>query len=71
MTQPILITLLTVSLAALLGFAAQRASICTVRAVGEIFTTHRTIMLASFGKTVLWVIFATFALSMMLPGTTI
>ena len=71
MTQPIFITLFTVGLAGLLGFAAQRASICTVRAVGEMFTTGRAIMLLSFGKTVLWVIFATLALRMMLPVTTV
>jgi len=50
-------------LAALLGIGAHRASICTVKAVAEILTTRRAEMLASFGKTVLWVIAITIALA--------
>jgi uncharacterized protein len=42
-------------LAAILGFAAHRASICTVRGVSEVMSTHRGYMLVSIGKSVLWV----------------
>jgi uncharacterized membrane protein YedE/YeeE len=42
-------------LAGLVGFYADRASICNVKAVEEILTTRRAYMLASFAKTVLWV----------------
>ncbi len=43
------------ALAGLVGFFADRTSICTVKAVQEIFTTRRAYMLLSFAKTVLWV----------------
>lgn len=43
------------ALAGLVGFFADRASICTVKAVAEILTTRRAYMLLSFAKTVLWV----------------
>ena len=43
------------ALAGLVGFFADRTSICTVKAVVEIFTTRRAFMLLSFAKTVLWV----------------
>ncbi len=42
-------------LAVVFGFAAHRASICTVKAVLEILTTRRAYMLLSFAKIVLWV----------------
>ena len=42
------------ALAGLVGFFADRTSICTVKAVEEIFTTRRAFMLLSFAKTVLW-----------------
>ena len=42
-------------LAALLGFAAHRASVCTVRAVAEITSARTAYMLASIGKSALWV----------------
>jgi uncharacterized membrane protein YedE/YeeE len=41
-------------LALLLGFAAHRASICTVKAVVEVMSSRRGFMLASLIKTVLW-----------------
>ncbi|MEM7223546.1 MAG: YeeE/YedE thiosulfate transporter family protein [Pseudomonadota bacterium] len=41
-------------LALLLGFAAHRASICTVKAVVEVISSRRGYMLASLIKTVLW-----------------
>ena len=42
-------------LAALLGFAAHRSSVCTVKAVMELMTTGRVFMLASFWRAALWV----------------
>ena len=44
-----------IGLAMVAGFSAHRASICTVRAIAEIMTTRRAYMLASIGKSVLWV----------------
>ena len=43
-------------LAAVLGFAAHRASVCTVRAVAEVLTSGRAHCLVSFGKSALWVL---------------
>lgn len=43
------------ALAVLVGFFADRTSICTVKAIVELLTTHRAYMLLSFAKTVLWV----------------
>src|SRR5918995_65530 len=42
-------------LAAILGFAAHRASICTVRAVAEVLSTRSAFMFGSVAKTVLWI----------------
>lgn len=56
------IILLSWGLAAILGFAAHRASICTVRAVAEILSTGRAYCLLSFGKAVLWVLAVIFPL---------
>jgi uncharacterized protein len=41
-------------LTALTGFAAHRASLCTVRAVLEVAKSRTAYMLASFIKTALW-----------------
>lgn len=61
------LTLLLVSLvpAGMLGFAAHRAGICTVKAVAEVLTTRRVYMLASFGKTVLWIMLVTMVLMLL------
>ena len=42
-------------LAAVLGFAAHRASVCTVKAVAEVVSVGQGYMFLSFFKTVLWV----------------
>src|SRR5712691_10873401 len=60
-------------LAAILGFATHRASICTVRAVAELMSSRRGFMLASIGKSILWASAVTipfFAVSMMMPPQT-
>jgi uncharacterized protein len=41
-------------LAAILGFAAHRASVCTVRAVAEVLSSRTAYALIGIGKTVLW-----------------
>ncbi len=45
----------TAVLAAILGFSAHRASICTVRAVAELLHSRRGFMLASVVKSMLWI----------------
>jgi hypothetical protein len=62
--------LAVVALAAILGFATHRASICTVRAVAEMMSSRRAFMLASVGKSILWASAVTipfFLLSMSTP----
>jgi uncharacterized membrane protein YedE/YeeE len=56
--------------AALLGFAAHRASICTVRAVAEVLSARTAFMLASIGKSVLWVIALTLPFLWLMPAAT-
>lgn len=46
-------------LAALLGFAVHRGSVCMVRGVAEVLSTGRTHVLLGFGKTAVWVLIAT------------
>ena len=53
MTLPLFLAL---ALVAGMGFAAHRASLCTVRAVTEMMTSGTTYMLASFAKAVLWTV---------------
>ena len=63
MIESIPILAFSAALAAILGFAAHRANICTVKAVEEILTTRHAYMLLSFVKTILWVILITLVLS--------
>lgn len=51
--------ILAAGLAAAVGFAAHRASLCSVRAVEEILTTRQAYMLAGFIKSALWVVAVT------------
>jgi uncharacterized membrane protein YedE/YeeE len=53
--------------AALLGFAAHRASICTVRAVAEVISARTGFMLASIGKSALWVVALTVPFLWLVP----
>lgn len=64
-----ILLLVSLALAALLGFAAHRASICTVRAVEEVLTSRRPFILISFAKTVLWIVAVTSLLLWVLPET--
>lgn len=61
---------LYLGLAGLIGFAAHRASICSVRAVSEIITTGHAFMLGSFVKTVLWSMAITLPLLWLVPDIT-
>lgn len=45
---------IALGLAAFLGFAAQRASVCTVRAVAEVLSSGSASFLISFAKTAIW-----------------
>ena len=60
--------LLVLLLAAVLGFTAHSAGICAVKAVKEIVTTRRGHMLASFAKTVLWIMTAMMWLLWLAPS---
>jgi uncharacterized membrane protein YedE/YeeE len=51
---------LSIPLAAFLGFAAHRCGVCGVKAVAEIMSTGHAFMLLSFAKIFLWVAAATF-----------
>ncbi|MEP7030573.1 MAG: YeeE/YedE thiosulfate transporter family protein [Pseudolabrys sp.] len=54
--------------AGLLGFAAHRASICTVRAVAEVISARTAFMLASIGKSALWVVALTVPFLWLMPA---
>ena len=51
---PDVLGLVALALIVLLGFASQRAGICTVNAVAEVMTSGRAYMLVSFFKAALW-----------------
>jgi hypothetical protein len=53
--------------AVILGFAAHRASVCTVRAIAEITSTHAAYMLASIGKSAMWVVAVTLPFFWLIP----
>ena len=62
-----LITLSSIVLAVLLGFASHRASICTVRAVAEVVSTGRGHILMSIAKSILWVLAITIPFMWLMP----
>ncbi|MBI5162771.1 MAG: YeeE/YedE family protein [Magnetospirillum sp.] len=51
----VLATMTSFLLAGLIGFAAHRGGVCTVKAVAEVMEKRRAAMFASFAKTVAWV----------------
>jgi hypothetical protein len=55
-------------LAAILGFAAHRASICTVRAVAEIMSSGTAHILLGIAKSVLWVSAITVPVFLLMPS---
>lgn len=56
-------------LAALIGFAAHRASLCTVRAVGEIMSSGSAHMLGSFARAAAWAVAVSGAILFLMPVT--
>ena len=56
-------------LAALLGFAIHRGSVCMVRGVAEVLSTGRAYMLLSFGKAAIWVLIVTTPVLWLTPAT--
>ncbi len=62
-----LIVLLSIALAALLGFSTHRASLCTVRAVAELMNTGRGYILMSTAKSILWVLAITIPVIWLVP----
>jgi uncharacterized protein len=60
--------ILAFMLAAVLGFAAHRASICTVRAVAEMVSSRTAHMLGSIAKSALWVIAITLPVVLLMPA---
>src|SRR6516165_11417909 len=54
-------------LAAILGFAAQRASICNVKAIAEVMTSRTGYMFACIFKSMLWVFVLTVPFLMLMP----
>src|SRR5260370_16902569 len=55
-------------LAAILGFAAHRASICTVRAVAEVMSSGTGYILLGIGKSVPWVSVITIPVFLLMPS---
>lgn len=64
-----LIYTISIPLAALMGFAVHRASLCTVRTMAEIFSTRKAYMLAAMLKAVLWVMAVSVPILLFLPDT--
>ncbi len=67
----IVVNAFCLALIAALGFAVQRASLCTVRAVEEVLNSRSAYMLASFAKAALWAaaIYGAVMLAMLDRGT--
>ena len=63
----LVVLVVALGLALLLGFSAQQASLCTVRAVAELLSTRRALMLVSFVKTAVWVVLASFVVFTLFP----
>lgn len=50
------INIVSITLVLFVGFAAHRASLCTVRAVAELFTSSSAHMLVSFARAAAWTV---------------
>lgn len=66
-----MILILSLFLAALAGFSMNRASICTVKAVAELFSSRKAFMFISFGKTIIWIELVTVLLMWLCPDTSV
>lgn len=60
---------IALALILVLGFAAQRAGICTVNAVAEALTSRRAYLLASFVKAAMWAAAIYGIVTLLSPGT--
>jgi hypothetical protein len=54
--------------AVVLGFAAHRASVCTVCAIAKITSTRAGHMLVSVGKSAMWVVAVTLPFFWLMPA---
>lgn len=63
----VLTLLISIGLATTLGFAANRASLCTVRGVAEVASTGRAAILRSTLKSVAWVLALTLPIAWLVP----
>lgn len=68
MTPLVIVLTICCLLLAVLGFAAHRASICTVRAVAEVMSARSAFMLVSIGKSALWVMVLTLPFVWLMPA---
>jgi hypothetical protein len=64
-----LVYICSLLLAALMGFAVHRASLCTVKTVAEIFSSRKAYMMATLLKAVLWVATVSVPILVYLPET--
>ena len=62
--------IISLVLAVILGFAAHRASVCTVRAVAEVMHARTGYMFASIAKSILWIVAVTVPVFWFFPATT-
>ena len=62
-------TIVSFLLVMLVGFAAHRASLCTVRAVAEVLTSGTAYMLASFAKAAAWTVVVSGTIMFLMPGS--
>ena len=60
--------IVAVALGCVIGFAAHRASICTVRAVAEVMSARSANMFASVGRSWLWVWAVAFPFLWLVPA---
>lgn len=67
MAMTFFINTISVLMAALLGFVAHRASLCTVRTVAEILSSRRAFMALAMLKTVLWVMAVSMPILLLWP----
>jgi uncharacterized membrane protein YedE/YeeE len=65
----VLIYTVSLLLAALMGFAVHRASLCTVKTVAEILSSRKAYMMATLIKAVLWVVAVSVPILLFLPDS--
>lgn len=71
MAMTFFINTISVLMAALLGFVAHRASLCTVRTVAEILSSRRAFMALAMLKTVLWVMAVSMPILLLWPQSAV